>query len=148
MRIQLSFDIEALELSVQRKTNLVFGIAWEHNDVFYPASNWIDFGTVILPWWLRSSVELFEGAHTAEFLFMDGPYGFRAEYDRKLGVVKLLPRGQEWIWSVELDVLARELVKAANIVSRQLYVLHIGEMDRQSLEYGVAKIRSTILAKT
>jgi hypothetical protein len=73
MHIHLGFDQSKLQRYAQSRSPLVFEVAWEHNEVFYPAPNWSDFGVVILTWWLRAAVDLFEGAESSEFLFMDGP---------------------------------------------------------------------------
>lgn len=147
MYIHLGFDRTKLQQRAERGSPLVFEIAWEHNSVIYPAPGWVDFGSVILAWWMRAAVELFEGAHHTDFLFMDGPYGFQAQYQEASGLVLLKPRNQFWEWVVPLDTIAQELVKAGNRIIRELYEVNLGEEDRRSLEDGIARIKRTILAQ-
>jgi hypothetical protein len=146
MEIQLGFHHDELRQRIQRGAPLVFEIAWEHDGVVYPAPHWTDFGAVIMVWWLRVVVELFEGTDTSEFLFMDGPYALEARYQPATGLVELAPRGRNWVWRIPLSIVARELVRAANTVSEELLSAGVGEADRQSVEYGVTRVRSTVLA--
>lgn len=146
MQIQLRFDHEELHRYAQRDAPLVFDIAWEHEGRYYPAPYWNDFGAVILSWWLRAVVELFEGADTADFLWMDGPLGLTGRYEQASGYVQFVPRKGDWEWSIPLNGLAEELVRAATTVERELLAVELGEEDRRSLAYGVARVRETILA--
>lgn len=146
MNIQLGFDHQKLLRYANRGSPLVFEVVWEHEGQHYPAEHWADFGAVIMVWWLRVAVELYEEANEAEFLFMDGPYALRAKYQRETDLVELTPRGQDWVWRISLTELARELIRASNMISRELLSAGVGEADRKSLEYGISRIRATILA--
>lgn len=147
MHIQLHFDRDKLNKYAERGSPLVFEIAWEHEGLYYPASNWSDFGAVVLVWWLRALVELLEGSDKAMFLFMDGPYGLEAHYLAASRLVELTPRSKDWKWSIPLDVLAKELIRAANTVSRELLTAGVGRDDRYSLEHGVTRVRNAIHPK-
>lgn len=52
MRICLKFDEQLLKNYEKRGASLIFGIAWEHEGVYYPSEDWIDFGSTILDFWL------------------------------------------------------------------------------------------------
>ncbi|NJO81410.1 MAG: hypothetical protein HC828_00725 [Blastochloris sp.] len=143
MNIQLQFDRDKLLQRAQQGKPLVFDIAWEHEGVYYPAPYWADFGVVILSWWLRSVVEIAEEG-ASEFLFMDGPYRINAKYDENTKYIRLTPKGQDWVWVVPIDMIAHELIRAANAISRELLANDIGVSERQSLEYGVSSVRKAI----
>lgn len=147
MYIQLRFDRGKLLQRAQQGKPLVFDIAWEHEGVYYPAPYWADFGVVILSWWLRAIVELIEEG-AGEFLFMDGPYGINAKYDRDTNYVHLAPKSRDWEWKLSMDMIAHELIRAANAVSRELLANDIGVSERQSLEYGVSRVRKVMLGNS
>ena len=148
MHIHLRFDHAKLLHRAQRGTPFIFEIAWEHDGKCYPASHWADFGLVVLVWWLRAAAELAEGAQKSEFLFMDGPYGFEAHGQESSKLVTLCPRNQSWEWVIPLATIARELIQAANAVSRELQGAGIDASGIQSLEYGVARLRKAIFARS
>lgn len=148
MYIHLEFDRDKLHRYAQRGAPLVFEIAWEHDGRYYPAPNWADYGAVILVWWLHAIVELFEGTEKTDFLFMDGPYGLEARYQQTSGLVQLSPRGSDWEWTIPLNGVACAFIQAANTVHRELITVGVGVQERESLAYGVARIRNTILVKS
>lgn len=52
MELHTSIDAELAAEYCARGARPIFTIYWEHEGRAYPADDWIDFGTVILGWWL------------------------------------------------------------------------------------------------
>jgi hypothetical protein len=87
MKINVNFLDEEVDRYLAGR-ELIIGVHWEHEGQSYPMDIWSDF-KCILGWWVTAVVELVNGANECEFMFMDGPYSIKAQYDRVTGVVRL-----------------------------------------------------------
>jgi hypothetical protein len=147
MQIELSFDEELLAKYKKRGAPPLFGIAWKCEGVFYPSDDWLDFGAVILSWWLVSAHRLLKGKDEDEFVFMDGPYSIKIKYCRQADFVQLNPSGLDMTWEVPFYQLAQELIRAANQVCRELIRTGAGARERTALEKGIADLRVALSKK-
>lgn len=132
MKLHIEFDDILLRKYQARGANPVFSIYWEHNGVTYPEVGWIDFGSIILSWWLVAATSLLNGSRAEEFLFMDGPYQLdvRAIND----VYHISGSGSNLDWRIPRETLVRELLVATQHVSAKLRELGIS--DDAGLEQG------------
>src|SRR5437588_5592384 len=74
MNLRITFDDALLLRYDRRGASASFGICWEHEGTWYPSPNWIDFGAVILDWWMIAARNLMQGERRQELYFMDGPF--------------------------------------------------------------------------
>lgn len=137
MKIVLNFDKSRLLEYHKRGSPVVFGISWEHQGIYYPSSNWIDFGGVILAWWLGVIWQMQKGNHEGTFQFMDGPYSIKAKHYLGEGIVELFPSGVNFIWKVSFNQIMEEVSEAANRVCQELKELGIGAETQNSLEKAI-----------
>jgi hypothetical protein len=87
MKINVNFLDEEIGRYLAGK-KLIIGVYWEHEGQAYPMDVWSDF-KCILGWWVTAVIELVDGANECEFMFMDGPYSIKAQYDRTTGKIFL-----------------------------------------------------------
>src|SRR5690242_16664917 len=117
MKIRLKFDEATLLKYEQRGSPLLFGISWEHQGLYYPSEDWLDFGAVILGWWFTATNNLLQGAKEEKFSFMDGPYSIQLTPYSMEKLIILEPQGLTVTWKAPLVEIAEELIHAANEVS-------------------------------
>jgi hypothetical protein len=141
MQILVSLDEQLLAKYDKRGAPLFFGITWEHEGIYYPERSWMDFGVVILGWWFAATLRLRQGTDEDKFLFMDGPYAIKAKYYRQEDTLELIPEGLDTIWKVPFNELAKELIRTANGVYRELKRFGIGENDQINLNKYIALLR-------
>ena len=136
MKLHVRFDDEIIQRYTARGSNPFFAIYWTHEGVAYPEEQWLDFGSVILSWWLRAARELLAGADEVELDFMDGPYTLtaRATGD-KLSVAA--PELQK-AWSASKQELIWELISAAEHIVNKLAELSLP--DTNSLEDSIPRV--------
>ncbi len=133
MKLNVEFEEDLMRQYNERGANPVFVIYWTHNGTAYPEEGWIDFGSVVLSWWLVAAASLLNGSRMEEFLFMDGPYQLdvRAIND----VYHVSGSGSDFDWRVPRETFVRELLVAAERVSRKLGEFAIP--DEAGLEQGI-----------
>lgn len=137
MRIVLRFDPAEMVRRAQRGTPLVFGIALEHEGGFFPSEDWVDFGAVLLAWWLAAGARLSASGGTEELQFMDGPYSVRVERPAGTDTVRLSAAAAALEWQLPFADFIGALTQAAEEVRRELARLDIAPEDQASLEYGL-----------
>lgn len=145
MKINISFFNRDLVQLNDDSRSAVFSINWEHNGIYYPDRVWPDFGVVVLGFWIGTIIELLEGNQELTFTFMDGPYYLKAEYDAKIGMVKLSPKGMNTIWNVPLTVLIQEIKQAVCKTNEELKKRNIRKKDRSGLEKGNLILQKCLL---
>jgi hypothetical protein len=144
MQIVIGFDEQLLTKWDRRRDVLLFRIAWRCDNIYYPQENWIDFGLVILGWWLGIADRLWQGIQEEDFFFMDGPYSIKAIQHQAEDVVELIPRGLDVTCRTSLAQLSDELIHAANEVCSVLAQTEGSEVHRVVLEKGIARLKATI----
>ena len=136
MKLCVDFDDALIEKYVRRGSNPLFAIYWKQGETTYPEEQWVDFGSVVLGWWLVAARLLVEGAPEAEFLFMDGPYRLNA---RRFGnQLHFSAEGEAWLWRVSTETFVSELLEAAAEVKRKFSELGIS--DKGGLQVGAGKL--------
>lgn len=92
-------------------------------------------------WWATTIVQLLERADEGEFLFMDGPYLVKAKYNRRTGIVELIPKGCDLVWKMLIVELLKQLVQAIDKASGELAIRAIGEKKRAALAKNSASLK-------
>lgn len=111
MEIHVSSDDMAIVADLERGYQPSFWISWRIDGVSYPSATWIDFGTVILNWWVQVCERLADGATFGKLMFMDGPYEI-AVIRTADGKLILRPQGETRVWTVSLLDLVDALTDA------------------------------------
>ncbi len=138
MKLCVDFDDALIEKCVRRGSNPLFTIYWKRGEAAYPEEQWLDFGSVIIGWWLVAAKSLLEGAVEAELLFMDGPYRVKA---RRVGTMVHFSADKEtWVWRTPIDTFVSELLNAAEKVQQKL--VGLGVSDQESLRTGARSLRT------
>lgn len=140
MKLCVDFDDALIEKYVRRGSNPLFTIYWKQGEAAYPEEQWLDFGSVIIGWWLVAAKSLVEGAAEAEFPFMDGPY--RVKAGRFGNMVHFSADKEAWVWRTSIDILVSELLNAAEKVQQKLTSL--GASDQESLRSGTRSLRTAM----
>ena len=140
MKLCVDFDDALIERYVRRGGNPLFTIYWKQGGAAYPEEQWLDFGSVIIGWWLVAAKSLLDGAVEAEFPFMDGPYRLKAH--RFGNVVHFSADKEAWVWRTPIDTLVSELLNAAEKVQQKLSGL--GVSDQESLRVGTRSLRTAM----
>lgn len=144
MQILLDFDEQLLKKYEHRGASLIFNITWEHDGVYYPSKNWIDFGVVVIGWWIGVINQLGQESNKSEFLFMDGPYSIEIKFDKKQGVVTLVPKGLDVVWIVSFSQLVGELISAAKRIYEEFNRIGVGKTDQISLQKGIKLLQQHV----
>ncbi len=138
MKLCVDFDDALIEKYARRGSNPLFTIYWKQGDAAYPEEQWLDFGSVIIGWWLVAAKLLLEGAIQAEFPFMDGPYRLKAH--RTDNMVHFSADKEAWVWRTPIDTFVTELLDAADKVQQKL--VDLGISDQESLQAGIRLLRT------
>lgn len=137
MKLHLEFDDDLLRKYVDRGSNPLFAIYWSQAGVAYPEQHWLDFGLVVLSWWLVAAKSLLEGESEAEFSFMDGPYSLHVR--RFDTLLHISGRGVAWQWQMPIDNFAAELLQAADQVDQKFTAL--GLADQTGISVGARQLK-------
>ncbi len=140
MKLQLRFDDDLIRKYVEREADPFFGICWLHNGIAYPEAEWLDFGSVILGWWLMTATSLVRGSLEEEFLFMDGPYALSVRSRNNLYHISMEGRSESW--TVERTSFMNELLSAANQTVAKLNELQIP--DKEGLQIGIRELKAAL----
>ncbi len=137
MNLCVNFDDELMKRYTERQSSPLFTIYWTHEGAAYPEEQWLDFGSVLLSWWLMAAKSLLEGAAEADLSFMDGPFSLQA---RSLGnMLSVTASDQSWRWSVPIDVFVAEILRAADKVQQKF--TQLGIPDRDGLKIGAQQLK-------
>lgn len=137
MKLHVDFDEELMSRYHRRGASPFFTIYWTHSQEAYPNEDWLDFGSVIIGWWLIAATSLLHGALEEEFLFMDGPYALAV---RPFGnQYHISMQGRSELWKVERTSFMNELLSAANQTVAKLNELQIP--DKEGLQIGIRELK-------
>lgn len=145
MQIDLSFDETLMRLYEARGSPIPCGISITHECLIYPMAGWIDFGPVILNWWLFALGELLSGARCRKLLFMDGPYAVAARFRRRTKTFELQPQGLDVTWDIPAGEVVEAVAGASERVANQLRRLEIGGAQQANLECAAGELREAML---
>ena len=140
MRLHVSFDDSLIKKYVERGSSPLFTIYWTHEGMAYPEDQWMDFGSVILSWWLVAARSLLESAAKADFLFMDGPYCL--EIRRVNDRVYVSAEDSSVQWQISTEDFAAELLRVADTIQKKF--AELGISDKEGLEIGVQKLKNAL----
>ena len=140
MNLNIGFDDALIKKYVGRGRSPIFTIYWTQDQAAYPEEQWLDFGAVLLSWWLIAARSLLEGAAEAELSFMDGPFRLKA---RRVGnLLYVSADDQPWQWRTPLETFVAELLRATSQVQQKF--LDLGVPDREGLQVGVEQLRAAM----
>ena len=140
MQLVTTFDDVLLAQYSERESPPVFTIYWENCGEYYPEKNWIDFGGVILGWWLVACRHLKKNS-SCDLMFMDGPYRMKAFNSSNETFIRCRNLGgTDYQWVTSYETLASEIRKTANHVSRHLQALSLYPEICSSLDDGIANL--------
>ncbi len=140
MNLNIGFDDGSIKKYVGRGRSPIFTIYWTQDGVAYPEEQWLDFGSVLLSWWLVAAKSLLDGATEAELPFMDGP--FRLKVRRIGNLLHVSADDQPWQWRTPLKTFVAELLKATSQVQQKS--LDLGVPDREGLQVGVEQLKAAM----
>ena len=111
--------------SLHKGHNITGDIWIEFLDFQFPSNNWSDFPEIILGWWLEALFKLWSGkkAH-AGCSFMDGPYSYKVTRENNRYVLRcyhdaLIGEETEWEGEIDLDLLLKQVLKAASALMKE-----------------------------
>lgn len=140
MNLNIGFDDGSIKKYVGRGRSPIFTIYWTQDGVAYPEEQWLDFGSVLLSWWLVAAKSLLDGATEAELPFMDGP--FRLKVRRIGNLLHVSADDQPWQWRTPLETFVAELLRATSQVQQKS--LDLGVPDREGLQVGVEQLKAAM----
>jgi len=138
MEIKVAFDEERMRRYHDRGSPLFFGIHWARQEEAYPADNWLDFGAVILGWWLGAAAKLVEGSTEQKFSFMDGSFSLTAR--REGDLLRITGETEPVAWTIPLEEVTAAVIRAANEVHRELLRLDMAIEEREGLASGIHQL--------
>jgi len=144
MEIKLEFDDELLKEYEKRNSSPFFKSVIEQEGQFYPSKNWMDFGAVILNWWIDALLHLLGSERGQEFLFMEGNYEIKIRHRRSSKMMELQPLGIETIWKISPEAITESVLQAAETVIEKLAQLDIGKRERKALKNSAEQLRKVL----
>lgn len=140
MNLKMTFDEEMMRRYDSRGSELLFNICWVHEKLAYPSEDWLDFGGVIMGWWLVAAVNLLKGEPTERFVFMDGPYAFDAKW-LDINSLTITFCNSEHHWTVPANQFFQELIQGATIICKEFIRIGTGGETRLSIEKGLDELK-------
>jgi hypothetical protein len=128
-------------------------VSFKIGSKYFPTSDWHDFVTVLVEWWLRALIPLIRGKKThAELLFMEGPYQVDVDLVSPETVgLRFVDRGREDFGkndyenvTVKVFPLIEKLLRASDIVISASRELRCRGRDLDSLELTVKDVRKKL----
>ena len=116
-----------------RNSPVVFTIYWSHDGVSYPDKWWVDFGAVVLSWWIGALKRLLLGSVEERLSFMDGPLALTVRREGNTLNVTAPEFSSNWITSI--SEIVSEITNASTLVCSKLNELGIS--NDEGLEQGV-----------
>lgn len=115
MQLHVVFDDELLLKYHQRNSPLFFEIYFENEGKFYPEEHHMDFGEVILYWWITETIDCIEKHKLPKFIFMEGNYQLITGVDKatgllstNVGLVSLLHEGMDMLQEATRKVIDKK----------------------------------------
>ena len=139
MKLHIDFD-NALVLKHYNGSPHFFTIYWTSGQDAYPEEAWMDFGEVVLSWWLVTARQLVDGAQGGDLFFMDGP--FRLRLSAVGDKITVSAADLDRPWRVTLDDLVLELLTGAKCIQSRLE--EQGLADKEGLQAGVIQLETAI----
>ena len=128
-------------------------VSFKIGSKYFPTSDWHDFVTVLVEWWLRALIPLIRGKKThAELLFMEGPYQVDVDLASPETVgLRFVDRGREDFGknnyenvTVKVFPLIENLLRASDIVISASRELRCRGRDLDGLELTVRDVRKKL----
>ena len=136
MKLCVGFDDALMEKYVRRGSSPLFTIYWQQGEAAYPEEQWLDFGSVILGWWLVAAKSLLEGVAEVKLSFMDSPFHLNVRRDGNLLYVS--SDDLAWQCRTPIEAFVFELVAAANLVQQKFAELNVP--DAEGLQEGIERL--------
>ncbi len=130
MNIRIKIDERDFPVDNGIRENLMFEISWEHDGIYYPTKNWVDFGCIVLGWWVSTIIKLLRGDDEGNFAFMDGPYAIAVKINRESMELELMPKGINVAWKVHLTELIEVMIQAISVVYKEFVLREVQEEDK------------------
>lgn len=132
------FDDLILQDYDSRGANAFFGLRIKFDETCFPDQKWMDFGGVVLGWWMFQYVRLRNDEVDVSFSFMDGP--FRLNLSRSNDDVTFtLPSG-EVVGKALMPEIEESLRSAGRRVIDHLSRRNVDEAGCKSLSLGIARM--------
>lgn len=138
MELHVGFDDELMCRYHRRGASPLFTIYWTHGQEAYPEEGWVDFGSVVLGWWLVAAKSLLSGSGQESLLFMDGPYELSVRPVGNLFHISMTGRSEAW--KVDQTSFIHELLSAASQATTRLHEL--GIPDSEGLQIGIRELKA------
>lgn len=130
MNIRVKMDNYNFPNIGEVRENFQFEIYWEHDGLFYPMEHWVDFGCILVGWWVSTVIKLLRGNSEGSFAFMDGPYSLLAKLDQNTQTLSLQPRGMNITWEMNFTELLVALSQAVSLIHEKLIEREVSEEDK------------------
>lgn len=140
-RIVVNFDRERLRRYAKRGSPAFFDFRVESNNGSYPDEHWMDFGAVVVGWWIMAALRMRSGSNEEQFLFMDGPHLLTAR--RRDLIVDFMATDSDFAISVLFEDFVAELKKSAKEIADTLSDSSEFPDEVNSLKKGVKLLEST-----
>jgi hypothetical protein len=79
MKIHVNLNNQDLVKFDPSYKNIVFGINWQYQNIYYPDEKWSDRGIGVLGCWIGTIMDFLEGKTQGQFPFLEGPYFIAAQ---------------------------------------------------------------------
>jgi hypothetical protein len=140
INISIVFDDDILFDRERRGSSAFFYIEVLLNGRSFPSPGWMDFGDVILGWWIMACVQLFEGERETTFSFMDGPFRLRLVKQPDDRELIYYTQDEDLLGVTSIDSAARAVRDAACRVIEHFAALGVQETGQKNLSIGVEKL--------
>ncbi len=137
MKLYIDFDDDLMRKYHGRGASPLFAIYWTDGAQAYPEEGWLDFGSVVLSWWLVATQQLLAGTSAVEFMFMDGPFELNVLPINNLARVTSIE--SDISWKMPTTTFVREILQAAERTANKLAELEIP--DETGLAVGISKVK-------
>jgi len=146
MELKVQFDGSLLSEYEKRGSSKLFGIWWTFGRTAYPEEGWLDFGAVILGWWIVALMKLLAGEPRVELLFMDGPFALSVQRQPNGKEVLVTTKDGEASGIYRYSDLAQAVLRAANATCREFLAANVAVAERAALEADMHALKRAMLA--